>query len=336
MRPEAISRIVVNGRFLSRRVTGVERHGQEVLQWLRDNCQIAMTDQQGWKGHVWEQFKLPTILNSHSFLWSPANTGPLLIQNQALTIHDLSPLEHPAWFRKSFAAWYRLFLPILVKRVQAVFTPSEYVKEKVIRRFGITNVTVTPNGVNRSIFHPAAKQNRFSLPSRYILFVGSLEPRKNLSQLLNAWAETKDDFKDTWLVIVGVEGPVFQPVKFPHPMERVRFLGYVDDHTLAGLYANAAVFVLPSQEEGFGLPVLEAMASGAPVIVSDRGALPEVVENAGIVFCMAKPNSLREAIRECLNNAGLCLTLKERGLVRAQQFSWQTTAEIVWKHLNER
>jgi len=139
--------IAVNGRFLARRVTGVERYGREILRYIGDNSRVISTRPQGWRGHAWEQFLLPTRLSPRSVLWSPANTGPLLVRNQALTIHDLNPLEHPDWFRASFAGWYRLFLPILVRRVSKIFTPSEHVKQKVIKRFGLRNVTVTPTAL---------------------------------------------------------------------------------------------------------------------------------------------------------------------------------------------
>lgn len=335
MRHETVSQVVVNGRFLTRRVTGVERYGWEILRSLEINPRVESTRSQGWLGHAWEQFCLPTKLNRNSILWSPANTGPLVVRDQVLTIHDLSPLEHPEWFRGTFAAWYALFLPILARRVRKIFTPSEYVKQKVIARFNVKNVTVTPNGVDHSLFCPDAKQLMFDLPECYVLFVGSLEPRKNLDHLLRAWSEIKRDFKKTWLVVVGVSGTVFRPVDLTYEMERVRFLGYVEDETLAGLYANATLFVLPSQDEGFGLPALEAMASGAPVIVSDAGALPEIVEQAGLIFCWSNPTGLKNALKECLSNARLRSELKEKGLVRAQQFSWKRTAELVWKNLNE-
>jgi glycosyltransferase involved in cell wall biosynthesis len=113
-------------------------------------------------------------------------------------------------------------------------------------------VIVTPNGVDHSLFHPGAKQTMSNLPKHYILFVGSLEPRKNLNLLLHTWNELKDDFKEMWLIIAGVSGNVFKPVHLSDEIERVCFLGYVDDETLAGLYANAISFVLPSQEEGSG------------------------------------------------------------------------------------
>jgi glycosyltransferase involved in cell wall biosynthesis len=335
MRRDVAPQVVVNGRFLARRVTGVERYGRDILRFIGNGCSLESTPWQGWRGHAWEQFILPVRLSRNSVLWSPANTGPILIRRQALTVHDLSPLEHPEWFHPSFAAWYRLFLPILAKRVHTIFTPSEYVKQKVIRRFGAKNVVVTPNGVEQSVFHPCAKQTRFDLPRDYILFVGTLEPRKNLGQLLQAWNEVKDEFDEMWLVIVGVSGNVFKTVHVSQCLERVRFLGYVDDETLAGLYANAALFALPSQDEGFGLPALEAMASGTPVIVSDGGALPEVVGAAGMRFCLSDPNALTNALKECLSDARMRDEFRERGLERAKKFSWQTTAQIVWKSLHE-
>lgn len=327
--------VVVNGRFLARRLTGVERYGHEILRHIGMNCHLEATPGQGWRGHVWEQYFLPGRLSGNSILWSPANTGPLVVRKQALTIHDLSPLEHPEWFRGSFAAWYRLFLPILVHRVEKVFTPSEYVKQKIMNRFDITDVTVTPNGVDHLLFHPCAKQSRFDMPQNYVLFVGTLEPRKNLEGLVDAWNEIKAQFKEMWLIIVGVRGSVFKAIHISRDRERIRLLGYVDDETLAGLYANATVFVLPSQDEGFGLPALEAMASGTPVIVSDGGALPEVVGDAGIKFCLADQNGLNLSLKECLSNPRLRAELREKGLERAKKFSWQTTAEIVWKNLHE-
>lgn len=328
------SQVVVNGRFLSRRITGVERYGREILRFIGGRCRVETTRTNGVLGHAWEQFILPRKLTPGSILWSPANTGPLMIRDQALTIQDLCPLEHPEWFRASFAAWYRLFLPILAKRVKIIFVPSEYVRRKAIARFGREDVLAIPSGVNSETFHPSARQSTYNLPERYILFVGSLEPRKNLSGLLNAWNEIKSEFPDVTLVIAGAVGRVFRRVELPHAQAQVRFLGHVE-RELPGLYANAELFVLPSFDEGFGLPVVEAMACGTPVIVSDHGALPEVVSEAGLIVDLSKPDNLSAALRRCLSDQDLRLSLKEKGLERAKDFSWQRTAESIWKSLNE-
>jgi glycosyltransferase involved in cell wall biosynthesis len=326
--------IVVNGRFLSRRITGVERYGREILSLFGSNCRVEKTRMNGVAGHAWEQFILPTRLKAESILWSPANTGPLVVKNQALTIHDLTPLEHPEWFRKSFALWYRLFLPMLAKQVRMIFVPSEYVRQKVIKRLGAMKVIVTPNGVDTSRFHPHARQNTYEFPEKFILFVGSLQPGKNLDMLLRVWYELKDENPDIWLVVVGGAGSVFGKVKFLAD-ERVRFLGYVSDDDLPGLYASALAFVLPSHDEGFGLPALEAMACGTPVVVSDGGALPEVVGAAGLIFKRSDIDSFSTMLRQCLNDEALHAGLIEKGFERVQNFSWQISAKLIWNTLNE-
>jgi glycosyltransferase involved in cell wall biosynthesis len=326
--------IVINGRFLSRPVTGVERYGREILAFIGNRSRVEQTRMNGMRGHLWEQFILPKKLRINSILWSPANTGPLLVRDQALTIHDLSPLEHPEWFQKSFAVWYRLFLPILAKRVRVVFTPSNTVKQKVMKRFRIENVIVTPNGVNPSCFHLDVQQCMDSLPSRYILFVGSLQPGKNLQTLLNAWNVIQDDYPDLWLVIVGQHRSIFRKVEFT-ASKRILYLGYVEESELPGLYSRATLFVLPSFDEGFGLPSLEAMACGTPVVVSDGGALPETIEDAGLIFRTLDVNDLALAMKQCLENHNLCMSLVAKGLERVKKFSWQTSAELIWNTLNE-
>jgi len=326
--------IVVNGRFLSRRITGVERYGREILRHIGSRCRVKKTRANGVMGHAWEQFILPGTLTRESILWSPANTGPLLVRNQALTIQDLSALEHPEWFRASFAAWYRLFLPILARRVQIVFTPSEYVRQKVTARFDGVNARAIPSGVNTEVFHPSARQSVPGLPKRYILFVGSLEPRKNLPVLIRAWNQITPEFPDVALVIAGAAGNVFRAVKLPQGKANLFFTGRVDAE-LPALYANAELFVLPSLDEGFGLPALEAMACGAPVIVSNGGALPEVVGDAGLIFDLSQPDTLAQAMQECLTNKNLRARLIENGLARVKQFSWQNTANEIWMTLND-
>jgi glycosyltransferase involved in cell wall biosynthesis len=112
-------------------------------------------------------------------------------------------------------------------------------------------------------------------------------------------------------------------------------LGYVNEKELPGIYAKATLFVLPSFDEGFGLPALEAMACGVPVIVSDGGALPETVGDAGLIFRINERNDLAKALRECLENNDLCLSLVSKGLERAKLFTWQKSADLIWKTLNE-
>jgi glycosyltransferase involved in cell wall biosynthesis len=300
----------------------VERYGREILRRFTGKYRVEQTQANGVAGHFWEQFILPVRLSRDTVLWSPANSGPLVVRNQALTLHDLTPLEHPEWFTKTYSAWYRLLIPILAKRARIIFTPSDHVKQKVITRLGVKNVAVTPNGVDTSVFHPKINRSIASSTAKdaanlnkYILFVGTIEPRKNLESLVRAWCMIRDEFRDVHLVIAGRTGTIFPSMKIIAG-ERIRFLNYVAEEELTTLYANA-------------------MACGIPVIVSNGGALPEVVGNAGLIFDLAQPDTLIHAMRTCLRDRQIRGSLIEKGLARAKQFSWQTTADLIWNRLNE-
>ena len=323
---------LINGRFLARRVSGVERYGREILPWLADRLRLVQpADQaQGLRGHAWEQLCLPGQIRAGELLWSPANSGPLAVSNQVLTLHDLSPLEHPEWFKPAFAAWYRLFLPALIGRVKRVLTTSEYTRQKLLRRFALPaeRVACVPAGVDRDRFHPVAGPKE-----HYLLFVGTREPRKNLGGLLRAWKSVQDKFPGYQLVVAGGSGSVFREQQFPEHPERVRFPGYVPESELPSLMARAALLILPSHEEGFGLPVLEAMACGTPVLASRAGALPEVAGDAALLFDPAETCALAAALEHCLGDPALLGSLREKGLERAAQFSWQRSAEELWHNL---
>ena len=326
--------VIVNGRALAHQMTGVGRYAAEILHCLGDRVRIVRpaNNAQGVRGHAWEQFTLPGKITSRSILWSPANTGPLSNLNQVLTVHDLSPLEHPEWFKPAFAIWYRVFLPILIRRVKCVITPSEHVRRKVVSRFHIPEdrVVAIHAGVNLDRFYRQEAPTRFG---RYILFVGSIEPRKNLPTLLTAWKLVEKRHPDVSLVLAGVPGPVFREVHFPGQVERLNLAGYIPDSGLPALYSGADIFILPSFDEGFGLPVLEAMACGTPVAASTQGALPEVIGDAGLLFHPDNPAALSEIISQCLSNPQQRKSLSERGFERVRQFSWQSATELVWQTL---
>ena len=333
--------VIVNGRFLSGPVTGVQRYAAEILRGLGQRVQVVrpgpLAVAQGIAGHAWEQFSLPRCVPSHAILWSPANSGPLATPNQVLTLHDLTPLEHAEWFKPAYAAWYRWFLPRLVRRVRRIITPSEYVRQKVLSRFHLPGerVVVVPGGVDTTRFHkvaPAADEGR------YILFVGTLEPRKNLATLLAAWKQIEKFHPDVCLVLAGGAGRVFSPIHISQGAQdipRVKFAGYVAEGVLPALYSGAEVFVLPSFDEGFGLPALEAMACETPVVVSACGALPEVVGKAGLFVDPHQAEDLARALNDCLRDTDLRHSLVEGGLQQVQRFSWHASSEQVYTVLRE-
>jgi glycosyltransferase involved in cell wall biosynthesis len=323
---------VVNGRFLSRQVTGVERYAGEILRCLGEKPRIVRPERalQGAGGHFWEQIILPGYVQPPECLWSPANTGPLRVTNQVLTLHDLSPLEHPEWFAPGFSLWYRLFIPILVRRVRIVVVSSVYMKKKIELHFALSpkRVSVAPGGVDLNRFRPDLIPPA-GLPARYLLYVGTLQPRKNLPVLLWAWNQVSHQFPDAWLLLAGGIDRNLSRIIFDMPLNRVEFLGYVQETNLAGLYAGAQAIVIPSLEEGFGLPVLEAMACGTPVIASNAGSLPEVIGDAGILFDLDRPAELASQLQNCLSNADLRHGLAEKGLRRVKDFSWEVSAKII-------
>lgn len=331
--------IVINGRFEGRRLTGVERYASEVLRCLGQQVRIVKPERpmSGFRGHLWEQLLLPRELHPHQFLWSPANTGPLAVSRQAVTIHDLSVLDHPEWFAPSFRLWYLFLLPRLARTARIVLTVSEHSRRSIIRRFGLPeeSVIAIPDGVNLRHFHPcdpSAVRAKYELAGQYVLFVGSIDPRKNLERLLQAWIRLAD-FKNIELVIVGSPGRIFRPVSMGGSTRRTRFLGYVPDEDLPGLYSGATFFIMPSLFEGFGLTVLEAMACGAPVITSYAGALPEVAGDAAVQVDPTSVEGMAEAMRTLLMDEGLRYRLGKKGMARAGLFPWEGSAQRIWEVL---
>jgi len=293
---------------------------------------------QGIKGHLWEQLYLPTQLQ-HRLLWSPGNTGPIGVSRQVVTVHDAASLDHPEWFERKFALWYAAMLPRLIRKVRAIITVSHFSKERIVRLTGAEpeRVHVIYNGVDQR-FQPAAPEivNQvradFDLSSPYILYVGSLEPRKNLEMLLEAWQ--LGNFDGATLAVAGASGNFFAKLHFASIPKGVRLLGPVKDDVLPALYSGAAGFVYPSIYEGFGLPPLEAMASGCPVAVSDIPAHREVCGETAMYFDPFIPEDISTTLR-CL--LGLDETsrapLVAQGLHRASLFNWQAGALETWRVL---
>ena len=196
------AKILVNARSFGRRVTGVERYAREVTARLGNRIDLVGTSAtQGFGGHCWEQIALPRRMNRGTILWSPANSGPLAVSDQVVTIHDLSVIDHPEWFERCFAAWYRFLLPRLAQRASVVITDSNYSKIRIQEGFRISEekIIVAPCGVDVEKFRPQSEsrhdlvRRKYALPKVYALYVGTLEPRKNLRRLLNAWAQVEEE-----------------------------------------------------------------------------------------------------------------------------------------------
>lgn len=313
----------INVRTLSAPTTGVQRYVHELSSRLPELQPVCpASGAQGVLGHVWEQFALPRRV-SGGLLWSPANTGPLAVRNQVVTVHDMATLDHPEWFGRKFAHWYRYLLPRLVRNAAHILTVSASTKERVVDLCGVQpeKITVVPNGVDRRFF---GRNRLLDLPQRYVLAVGSLEPRKNLPRLLAAWTEVSCHLDDVWLICAGgANADIFASSGLNRIPERVKFLGRVSDDELPSLYAGALASCFVPLYEGFGLPVLESMAAGTPVVASSIPAIKEIAGDCAVLVDPLEPDAIGAGI---LTAIGRRDELSARGVQHAKRFTWDAAA----------
>jgi glycosyltransferase involved in cell wall biosynthesis len=326
----------VNGRYLVQRLTGIQRYAHEIVsRWDPVPIHKPQLGGKGASGHLWEQFRLPTLARGP--LWSPSTTGPLAIARQVVTIHDTAFLDHAECFSRSFAAWYQWLVPRLARRVRRIITVSQYSKQRIIEvcRVPDEKVEVILSGVGPQFKpQPAEKirqaRTELKLPERYVLCVCSLEPRKNLRRLLTAWTQMPNRPANLHLVLAGAKGNVFHDLEMDSAPANVQLAGYVSDDLLPALYAGAEFFAFPSLYEGFGLPVLEAMASGTPVLCSGTTSLPEVAGDAAVLVDPLQIESIAAGLQQLADDETLRKQLQEQGLARAQTFSWDQAARQTW------
>jgi glycosyltransferase involved in cell wall biosynthesis len=333
--------VQVNGRYLVQRLTGQQRYAHEIVSRLQSRLGIIAppAKSRGMRGHVWEQLTLPRRIG-HNLLWSPSTTGPLSVKRQVVTIHDCAFFDQANCFSRAFAAWYQFLVPRLARAARRIIAVSEFSKQRIVElcRLPAEKVTVIYSGVGKQ-FRPhaadeiAITRRKLALPERYILCVGSLEPRKNLARLLPAWQSIQPRLNDLSLVLVGAQSHVFRDIGLSKSPSGVHLAGYLDDELLPAVYAGAEFFVYPSIYEGFGLPVIEAMASGVPVLTSSVTALPEVAGDAAKFVDPLHIDSIAAGIEQLAHDEQLRSELRHKGLARAAQFDWERTAQETWQVL---
>jgi len=330
--------IFVNTKILQYHTTGVQRYLLEMLAEIGPHLTPLQPAQrrEGIRGHLWEQTEL-LVQSARGVLWSPSITGPLFHPRQVVSMHDVVPLDHPEWLSRQFAQWYRWLTPRLARSAKHIITISEYSKSRIVHHSGISpdKITVTLLAADRRFCPRTELETRtllgpLNLPSsRYVLSIGSIEPRKNTVRLLEAWRDIQARLEpDLWLVVTGAKGrsQVFSEVGLSEIPPRVHFTDHVPDEVLPHLYSGATAFVYPSLYEGFGLPPLEAMASGVPVITSNVTSLPEVVGDAALMVDPSSTAELAGAMLRLLEDENLRCRLSSAGLMRAQRFSWREAA----------
>ena len=288
----------------------------------------------------WEMAALPllTRLNRLGLFHGTVNALPMGLGCPAVvTIHDLALFRWPEQVPRRRYHYLSRAIRSAVKSADRVLAVSEATKADIVELLGVDprKIAVTPLGVDERFTPPTADrlatfrgQPEMNVP--YLLTVGTLEPRKNLPRLLEAFAELKDEIPHR-LVLVGPEGwrtGAMQDALTRLDLgDRVHFTGFVRDEQLPLWYAGADVVVVPSIYEGFGLPVVEAMACGAVVVTSNVSSLPEVAGGAALLIDPSSSGSIAEGIRRILDDSGLRIDLRKKGTLRAREFTWQRTAE---------
>ena len=257
-----------------------------------------------------------------------------------VTVHDLAALRFPQFFRAWHGGYVRLVLPRVARGARAVIADSWATKADVVELLRVPEdrVTVVPlalrPGMSEVVRDSTAArevQARFGLPARFVLAVGTVEPRKNLTRLLEAVGRVaaRPSGRDIALIHAGPEGWLvddMQQAVTELGNGRVRFLGHVSTADLAALYSLADCCAYPSLWEGFGLPVLEAMACGCPVLTSGVSALPELAGDAALLVDPTSTEEIEEGLTQLWTDESLRARLKLRGLARAREFSWERAA----------
>lgn len=258
----------------------------------------------------------------------------------ALTVHDLSYELYPEFFSPKQRLWHRAVRPrALARRAAIILAVSETTKRDLVERWGIApeRVRVTFEGAraetepDRATLESTRRRHR--LPERFILHVGALEPRKNHLGLLDAYHQLRPltRFNGLGLVLAGPSGwnnaSVLRAIRQSPYRDDIRLIGYVPETDRASLYRLASVFAFPSFYEGFGLPPLEAMAAGLPVVASHAGALGEVIGDAGMLTDPYRPAELADALATVLDSPALASLYAARGRARAKAFTWDACAK---------
>lgn len=354
-------RIFINGRFLTQHITGTQRYAHEIVLALDGLLESGEIDRGRYvfvivlpagardfhglrhitthfasplRGQAWEQLILPAVSRG-GWLLSLCNVGPLLKRRHLVTIHDASVFAFPKAYSFSFRSWYQFALPILGKTAAKIITDSHFSESELTKHCGLSpeKIAVVPLAADHmSRLHPDynvfTKHRLGDMP--YILAVSSMSPHKNFMRLMQAFNLFRNE--NISIVVVGGTNPkIFSNSHFFSGQHNVHFIGYVSDDELRALYERAYCFVYPSLYEGFGLPPLEAMACGCPVIVSDAASLKEVCGTSAL-YCDPKSHEdIADKIHLLLANADLHEKFHRTGKNWAARFRWSDTARAIWK-----
>lgn len=351
-----IGSLAVNGRFLVRRPTGVDRFALELLTAIdmqleredalcehiairvvlpadgsvaREFRNIPMIRVGRHGGQLWEQWDLPRALGHDEWLLNMCNTAPVLARKQVVAIHDAATVAVPEAFSRGFRTWYRVLMPLLGRRAHSILTVSEFSRKELVHAFRMPGgkLSVVSEGGEHILRHAAdvGALDRFGLRSRpYVLAVSSMAAHKNFRLVLEALALMPDAPFDV-AIAGGANAKVFGEAGHIES-DQVKWLGYVSDAELRALYEGAMAFVFPSLYEGFGIPPLEAMQCGCPVLAARAASIPEVCGDAAVYFDPRSAEELAAALRRVAADPALRVKMSALGRVQSRRFSWEKGA----------
>jgi glycosyltransferase involved in cell wall biosynthesis len=342
-----MSQLFVNARFLTQNLVGVQRTATEVAKRLKvlrpetrfltpegvlfpELAAVLEAEVVGkHTGHLWEQLELPRLTRGSGLL-SLTNTGPIFHPQQVVILHDASPFAVPEAYSLAFRSWYRVLFAGLKHRAKGLITVSEFSRRELERYCGIPRARLEVVGNGREhVFSAEADMgilNQHDLKGPYLLAVGSNSPHKNFARLLGALTRLGETpFR---VVIAGGSNARVHGEGLVLP-KSVTHVGYVSDGELRALYEHATAFIHPAYYEGFGIPPLEAMTLGCPVLVSNAASLPEVCGVAALYFDPFSETDIAGKIAELMQDTDLQTRLRAAGKVQAARFSWDHCAHKV-------
>jgi glycosyltransferase involved in cell wall biosynthesis len=343
--------MIVNARFLTQPITGVQRYAVEMSRGLKKldpsirfvaphdvihhdiARELDVVTVGRARGHVWEQLELPRYLreNGSPLLISLATTAPVRYRRKVVTVHDLAFKRFPDAVSWKFRLYYGLLIPRVLRSSLHVTTVSQYSKQDICSEYAIPESDVSVI-YNASSF--AASSASTVKKQKLVIAVGSIQPYKNIDTLVTAFARFKETSEPDYVLklVGGADSRVFSGTRLSQAMagrSDVQFTGYLSDAELLALYESATCFVFPSLFEGFGIPPLEAMACGCPVIASTAASIPEVCADAALYCDPRNPDEMAARIVQLTQDPALQARLIAKGFQNIRRFSWDESSSAL-------